>query len=1045
MRLTSKLLRVSPLYRFHTRNKGFFSGTINNPVFPFTIHPTRKPQHKLMLNWCEFFKLRTKDVTLPKFILHDGPPYANGCLHVGHALNKFLKDIIVRYKLFSGYCVNFIPGWDCHGLPIELKAVENQPNCSPRETRQKASAVARRFIDLQKSSFIDWGVIADWSEYYTTMDRVFEQTELEVFSTLHAKGLIYRDRLPVHWSYAARTALAESELEYNSEHVSPSVYIRIRMHDLGTRLAHKLPASATVYGIVWTTTPWTVPSNEAVAYDPNASYILLKASPSNDFYIVSNRFVEQLNSMFCGLHLSKVDEILGADLAQCSYVHPIRCRWENGFQTRPFLPSTHVIDSKGTGLVHCAPCHGKEDFIVGQQFSLPMRQIVDETGHFTSDAGADLSGLPITQTGTNKVLELLQSAILHLETVKHSYPYDWRTKTPVIIRLSDQWFLDTAIISNAALEAYQSVVVIPPSQKPSMFPFISSRPRWCLSRQRAWGVPIPVLLRKQNNQPIVDHEFIHHISRRTGQTGSDFWFNESVEELVPQCFWNKWSLHPSEVTKGMDVFDVWYDSGLSWLTVLGDGPNHITNLDNVPVADLYLEGQDQFRGWFSSSLLLSVALRSRAPYKSVVVHGLTADSDGRKMSKSVGNVVSPKDLLERHGGCVDVLRHWAACSALDSVTTIGHKEVDQHAARYKALRNSLRFMLGNLSDFQPLNQLHTLTGCATSGLSNMNDLVLQLIKVTCPSSLASSTSLGVLDRAVLCWLGRLAQDAVHIYYPNCRFNTLLSEVDQLVSRLSSIYVTAMKDSLYCDPIANPGRRLAQTVFWLATECLKTVLAPILPYLMEEVEEASRKIASMDRAMAPLMFGRSLLERYAGHSLSDSDTLPPKSVKSDWLVCLTAMQNWSHYTEYADAVELVYALYLAILNEANTQSVLSSSSVNPLSKFHVEIYVNPSNLDSKLIRSLRLLQPGTSEVNSHSDLCKLLRAASVYWLTGQLGRSDSTAIVQLQFQDTVVLVGLRSTTADCQCPRCLRFTRIPQLHLCSRCADAVAVQTECTSV
>ncbi|KAA3676998.1 isoleucyl-tRNA synthetase [Paragonimus westermani] len=1035
MRWTSKFLRASPLYRFDIRNKGFFSGTINNPVFPFTIHPTRKPQHKLMLSWCEFFKLRAKDVTLPEFILHDGPPYANGCLHVGHALNKFLKDIIVRYKLLSGYCVNFIPGWDCHGLPIELKAVENQPDCSPRETRQKASAVARRFVDLQKSSFIDWGVIADWSEYYTTMDRVFEQTELEVFSTLHAKGLIYRDRLPVHWSYAARTALAESELEYNSEHVSPSVYIRIRMHDLGTRLAHKLPASAAVYGVVWTTTPWTVPSNEAVAYDPNASYILLKASPSNDFYIVSNRFVEQLNSMFCGLHLSKVDEILGADLAQCSYVHPIRCRWKNGFLTRPFLPSTHVIDSKGTGLVHCAPCHGKEDFIVGQQFSLPMRQIVDETGHFTSDAGTDLSGLPITQTGTNKVLELLQSAILHLETVKHSYPYDWRTKTPVIIRLSDQWFLDTAIISNATLEAYQSVVVIPPNQKPSMFPFISSRPRWCLSRQRAWGVPIPVLLRKQNNQPIVDHEFIHHISQRMGQTGSDFWFNESVEELVPQCFWKKVG------------YTFLCDACMTLGSILLNSPWK-SSLQSTRAFCLIMVSPS-IRGYQRYGRIRRLVRQWRVVVecsgRSVVVHGLTADSDGRKMSKSVGNVISPKDLLERHDGCVDILRHWAACSALDSVTTVGHKEVDQHAARYKALRNSLRFMLGNLSDFQPLNQLYTLTGCATSGLSNMNDLVLQLIKATCPSSLASSTSLGVLDRAVLCWLGRLVQGAVHIYYPNCRFSTLLSEVDQLVSRLSSIYVTAMKDSLYCDPIANPSRRVAQTVFWLTTECLKAVLAPILPYLMEEVDEASRKIASMDHAMAPLTFGRSLLERYAGHTLSDSDTLPPKSVKSDWLVCLTAMQNWSHYTEYADAVELVYALYLAILNEANTQSVISSSSVNPLSKFHVEIYVNPSNLDSKLIRSLRLLQPGTSEVNSHSDLCKLLRAASVYWLTGQLRRSDSPAIVQLQFQDTVVLVSLRATTADCQCPRCLRFTRIPQLHLCSRCVDALAVRTECTSV
>ncbi|KER23231.1 hypothetical protein T265_08843 [Opisthorchis viverrini] len=1045
--------------------------TLNHPAFPFTIHPSQTTNPKITSGWCEFLKVQSADKSRPSFVLHDGPPYANGRLHVGHALNKFLKDITVRYKLLCGYSVDFIPGWDCHGLPIELKAIEQSTKCTPQETRTQASLVAHKYIDLQKSTFMDWGILADWSKYYSTMDHTFEKSEIDAFAMLHSKAcllgrysLAFRglfiaiyslytgpaersERISLLHLSLCRTALAESELEYNCEHVSPSVYIRVPLFELSLPLSRTVSGLSSVYGVVWTTTPWTLPANEAIVYDPNARYALLKSMHSGDIYIVSGQFSQQLSSMLPGADLKQIEELPGPELLRtCRYLHPIRSITSNSEDNLcPFLPGTYVSETKGTGLVHCAPCHGKEDFLLGQSFHLPMNQLVDDEGCFIPEAGCELAGLRLDDEGTAKILELVRPMLVHQGTIKHSYPYDWRTKTPVITRLSEQWFLDTSALSTAAIEAYNSVDVIPPKHKPSMLPFISSRPRWCISRQRSWGVPIPVLLRKEDGKPIVDQEFIQCISERVAHCGTDFWFNESLETLVPERFWKKWNVSPSGVIKSTDVFDVWFDSGLSWLGVLCKDGSHSLNGKTKTVADLYLEGQDQFRGWFSSSLLLSVALQNCAPYKTLVVHGMTADSEGRKMSKSLGNVVSPEDLLNQNKGCVDILRRWAACSALDSISTVGNKEMNLHSASYRALRNSLRFMLGNLVDFSPISQLAYLRDTQAVKCTNVNQLIFDIIEATSPSSQCQKP--GALNCTVLYWLGCLVKSARSEYYPTYRFNALLSEVDQLLSRLSSMYITAVKDILYCDPVDSFDRRMVQTIFLVATESLKMLLSPIMPYLMEECEEAIQRSWKSYALMPSTSHTRSLLERYSLNTLYGG--LSSNMPTSDWSTCLSAIEHYASYATLAHACETVHAFYLSIINQMSSELNLNSAPVNPLVGKHVRLHLDPCSETASLQESLQMLHPTRTLGSANSELCRLFRAGSVSWSFGDDARTTKEQdpdihILSVPYQGSVVRVRLSTAPPDTRCPRCMRFTLSPPAALCIRCELALMPQATETS-
>ncbi|THD19387.1 Isoleucine--tRNA ligase [Fasciola hepatica] len=1008
------------------RSKGVYKDTINQPKFPFSIHPSS--ELRTTVHWNEFFKKQCEYIERPTFILHDGPPYANGSLHMGHALNKFLKDVTIRHKILCGYRVNFVPGWDCHGLPIELKAACDMANPSANQIRTKASAVASHYVQSQKTSLISWGVLGDWAQSYTTMSPSYEANELNAFSELHSKNLIYRDLLPVYWSGQSRTALAESELEYNQEHISKSLYLKLRLKSAACRISPLIQKSSNAYAVIWTTTPWTLPANEAVLYNPCSKYVCLKAFPSGDLYLIGKSFMEPFSSMLPGQKLTVLDEFPGSRLEGVLYDHPLR---NDPSSTMPFLPASHVVETVGTGLVHCAPCHGREDFEVACRFGLPLNSLVDESASFKSNVDQRLSGLSVIDEGNQKgfnvrffiVLEMVESMTVSVDCIKHSYPFDWRTKTPIITRLSEQWFVDTKKLAESALESYQTVEVIPSSQKPSMLPFVVSRPRWCISRQRSWGVPIPVLFRITDNSPIVDYQFVKHIADRVAQSGTDFWFLESVRELVPEQFLSKWSISPDEITKSTDVFDVWFDSGLSWLCAMNRTllkclliyrfGNFMEGLpgsaENEHVADLYLEGPDQFRGWFSASLLLSVALQHKAPYRKLAVHGFTADSEGRKMSKSLGNIVSPEQLIQEHKGCVDVLRRWAAFSGLDAVSSIGSKEIGQHASSYKMLRNSFRFLLGNLYDFDPVEQYYRLGGKHDVVPHTANELLLSLGRLVLNSE-ETNDGLSTLDLTVLCWLSHIVSLGLDHSYPNYR--------------------------VYCDAADNPKRRAVQTVFWLTVECFKLLLAPILPYITEEVEEVCARQWSTDSPIT--QHPGSLLERLSNNTLRSTCSEP---ASSDWLICMNMMRDWERYHMCANAVELVHKLYrecIAVLESGHVTGLPEGPAVNLLSSSNVSIILSPNQ--SEIHTYMKMLHHDREIISNESILCHLFRCASIQWLvhdnSKMIKKCETVFSCPVSFHGMDLLIRLEPLPSDSRCPRCMRYSNCKTRTLCSRCTEVL---------
>ncbi|CAH8510123.1 unnamed protein product [Schistosoma margrebowiei] len=1021
--LIHKTLRLFHCTKCFTRQKSVYTTTLNNPRFQFAIHS--KPIESVAINtkWNQFYNHQLNNAAQHKFILHDGPPYANGELHAGHALNKVLKDVLLRLKLLSGHSVEYIPGWDCHGLPIELKAVENLDISSPEETRMLASLLAEKFVRTQKKSFQDWGIIGSWTGCYSTMDKCFEAVELKAFSDLHSKGSIFRGSLPVYWSTCTRSAIAESELEYNLEHKSCSVYLKVILTKYNNHLRKYVSKDSNLYAIIWTTNPWTIFSNEAIAYDLNATYVLLRCQASREVYLVSKNFSDHLISLLPGARLHKVGELTGNDLHGCFYYHPTRVSCEV-----PFLPSSHVCESVGTGLVHIAPCHGKEDFELAKKYDLPLNLFVDESGCFTQEVGSELAGLSVLDEGNASVMKLLEPITIHKEVISHSYPYDWRTQKPVVIRLSNQWFVDTEKISHFALEEYKKVNVIPASHKHSMLPFISQRPNWCISRQRAWGVPIPVLFRRSDNSPIVDYDLIDHISSRVASEGSDFWFTETCDQIIPEIFWKKWSLASHDVYKSTEVFDVWFDSGLSWLCVINSSNYSRLPCSNL-VADTYLEGHDQFRGWFSASLLLSIALTGRAPFKNLVIHGFVADSCGRKMSKSLGNGITPKEIISSQNGCVDIMRRWACFSGLDPICHLGSKEINQNAASYKSLRNSLRFMTGNLYDFCPVTQLNY-NEKSNYSLSKLTlDMANNISENNC-----NSFCLTALDKAVLYSLSTIISNSLNTYYPQFRYNTILAEIDQFLSYLSSVYITSVKDRLYFNSPDDPSRRNTQTVFWLTVECLKALLAPILPYLMEEVESVTWNLLSSQ--LNNFNQSTTLLERYSSLSLHNYCSVDKSRPCSDWTLCLSATNRWDKFKNYSNYVNTASSLFHSLTNSL-PKGDKHVPSTSPLSGANVHITIPTKS--QEVYHMLKALHPLESCVSVSSDLCYILRASSISWSCGSYEDkvTDTVGYYNFNLNDMQVSVTFPLGNQTIKCQRCNRYTNNNfKDNLCPRCIQVL---------
>ncbi|CAH8498973.1 unnamed protein product [Heterobilharzia americana] len=567
-----------------------------------------------------------------------------------------------------------------------------------------------------------------------------------------------------------------------------------------------------------------------------------------------------------------------------------------------------------------------------------------------------------------------------------------------------------------------------------MLPFISERPSWCISRQRVWGVPIPVLFKINDKSPIIDYDLIDHIASRVASEGSDFWFSETLDQLVPEYFWKKWGITSDDVYKSTEVFDVWFDSGLSWLCVLNSG-NYSHQPGSHIIADTYLEGHDQFRGWFSASLLLSVALTGYAPFKDLIVHGFVADSQGCKMSKSLGNGITPKELIANENGCIDIMRRWVCSSGLDSVCRLGSKEMKQNNTGYKALRNSLRFMLGNLYDFCPITQIkHTLDLNSMDTSYSLSRLVLEMINSVQENN--DNSCLGGMDKSVLYSLGNIVSTSLNIYYPQFRYDTILAEIDQFLSHFSSVYITSVKDRLYFNHPDDPFRRNTQIVFWLTVECLKAILAPILPYLMEEIEIVTWNYLSSNCMILKHQY-ETLLERYSSLTLHDYYCVDEWKICSDWLLCLSAMQQWNEFKIYSTYVNKASLLFHSLINTLSKDRDALPSSNNSLSVCHV--HINIPTKDHDMYCMLKALHPLESVKSISSDLCYLLRAASVSWSCGLYPNEflNATRYYNFPLNDAFVSIKFLSEDEGIRCHRCHRYSlKDSSKNLCYRCTKVL---------
>ena len=748
----------------------------------------------------------------PTFTLHDGPPYANGALHMGHALNKVLKDVINKYQVLNGRRVRYVPGWDCHGLPIELKVLqsmdqEQRKALTPIKLRKKAAAYARKQVDGQMKGFQRWGIWADWEQPYLTLQKEYESAQIRVFGEMVLKGHIYRGLKPVHWSPSSRTALAEAELEYPDGHTSPSVYAAFPAVELPAALQDALkaegldlPTETDALGqalqvAIWTTTPWTLPANRAVSVNERLDYALADDGEGR-LLLVAADLIETLSGTLAR-PLSRRATVKGALLAGLTYRHPLLDR------TSPVvIGGDYITTESGTGLVHTAPGHGVDDFHTGQKNGLPVLCPVDEAGNLTDEAGP-FAGLNVLKDANPKIIEALESAgaLLKQEAYGHRYPYDWRTKKPTIFRATEQWFASVEGFRQQALDAIAAVEWTPASGRNRIESMVKERGDWCISRQRTWGVPIPVFYHRSNGEVLLNADTLEHIQALIAEHGADVWWEKDEADLLPPAYADQ----ADQWRKGTDTMDVWFDSGSSWAAVA-------SQRDNLSYpADLYLEGSDQHRGWFQSSLLTSVAVNGHAPYKRVLTHGFALDEKGRKMSKSLGNVVDPMVIIE--GGKnqkqeppygADVLRLWVSSVDYSADVPIGAGILRQLADVYRKVRNTSRYLLGNLHDFNP----------ATDAIP--------------------IAELPLLDRWMLQRTAEVMDDITEAFesFEFFRFFQLLQNF--CVTDLSNFYLDIAKDRLYVSAPADQRRRSCQTVMALIIERLAGLIAPVLCHMAEDI-------------------------------------------------------------------------------------------------------------------------------------------------------------------------------------------------------------------
>lgn len=999
-----------------------YSSTLRLPKSPFPPRPLPE-KTPLYLQRCtdDLYAWQRTRSTSKTFTLHDGPPYANGPLHIGHALNKITKDIICRFEVAQGKKVSYIPGWDCHGLPIEIKALQaakkSLGDTDAVAIRTAARELAATTVQAQKKGFKEWGVMGDWENAYQTMEKGFELRQLEVFKKMWEKGLVYRQFKPVYWSPSSRTALAEAELEYDEGHKSLAAFVRFPVQ-VTEELKEKLRGKGVdgeVNVVIWTTTPWTLPANKAIAVHRDMEYCIVKDAEKSDelTLVAATRVAEYEKALERKLEIV-VSGLRGSDLAgNMQYENPFQKA--NGLQ--PVIHADFVTDSSGTGLVHFAPGHGMDDYHVCQAMGIPAFAPVDDAGAFTKDAFPEqpelLEGLPVTdekRTGTRAVCDYLekQGLLRAKQNYRHKYPIDWRTKQPVIVRATEQWFADVGDLKDASMKAIADVNFLPETGRSRLESFIQGRTQWCISRQRAWGVPIPALYKVQGDslEATMDSETITHLINTIKDRGIDAWWTDAPSDPA----WISPHLASTGTyVRGRDTMDVWFDSGTSWTL--------LPKQDSRPVADVYLEGTDQHRGWFQSSLLTHIATQNYssgsacAPYKILITHGFTLDSDGRKMSKSLGNVISPSQIMSGEllppikrkkqkgqsapspgasptydGMGADALRLWAASSDYMRDVTIGQpvlQSVNQALHKYRV---TFKWLLGVLS----------LPSCPPR-FSSFNALRDDL-----------PTSPLLTDTLALHRLSQVSTD-VHQYYAKYEFFKSLNTLNRYIATdLSAFYFETLKDRIYTGHTSDCVT--LQSHLGLIFYELLQILAPVTPLLVEEVWD------------------------HVPAALQEKSEHPTQAV---WkaLPATTAAK--------AKALDNV----LERVNEISSAVKVAQERLRADKKIGsgLETAVTLVLSPDAIFEFNALLQSCVphADLDVQSQLAGLL-VVSDFQMSAE--KSDEAGTWAWQDTETIATTSEHSFLKDAKvvvhpprlekCPRCWRFAKAAEEELCGRCGDVV---------
>ena len=746
-------------------------------------------------HWSEmdlYHKMLEKNDGREAFYLHDGPPYANGDMHAGHALNKILKDMIIRYKYLKGFYTPFTPGWDTHGLPIENAVVKNgvdRKTTSIVDFRKQCAKYAFKQVDRQRKQLLRLGVVGDYENPYITLTKEYEKGQIEIFADMALKGYIYKGLKPVNWSPSSESALAEAEIEYKDV-TAKTIYVRFQVTEA------KGPISVGDYFVIWTTTPWTLPANLAICLNPLFTYGVFKTDKGNLIFLKSK--AEELKETLGLSECELIKEFKGSEVELSKCKHPYYDK------DSLIILGDYVSDDAGTGCVHIAPGHGLDDFKVCLKYGIKPYCPVDEHGYMTKDAGEELAGL-FYEEANDKSIELLErnGALLKLIEITHSYPHDWRTGKPLIFRATPQWFCSLSAIKQNLLDEVEKVSYSPKWGKVRLHNMIEGREDWCISRQRAWGVPIPIIY-AEDGTAILDKKVFDHIAELIGQYGSNVWYEREAKDLLPEGYTTEHS--PNGLfTKEKDIMDVWFDSGSSFRSVdMAKGYPY--------PADLYLEGNDQYRGWYNSSLILAVATTGIAPYKSIVTHGMIVDGNGEKFSKSKGNGVDPNKICDTYGA--DILRLWVSTIDFQAESKLSEELIKIVSESYRKIRNTFKFMLANLFD----DAEHVFDPECEYELSELDKMILAKLNSlmeTVDKEYASYDFIGV-------------QSAI--------FNFMVND-------LSAFYLDLAKDVLYCDAVDSLRRKGVQKVLYEMVRKLSIALSPIIPFTMEEVNDHLHKGAT----------------------------------------------------------------------------------------------------------------------------------------------------------------------------------------------------------